>query len=181
MCLGRLSHDDHFDLAVAVSRTHAMTTQLYRNGEIFCFDRSQNIANYTVSLAIRSDYGMTAINKIIRGILEGGLNIKWLRNFQAKVQSEIYAIEEWITKPIDFIEVLTPILWVFATGMILATLTFIVELIIARQNGRVQTVAQRKLWMQLEKLIDGRRHMFNLKEIRKNVCSHRGDNEPFVV
>lgn len=58
-----------------------MSSLLFANHEIFCFDCSQNIANYTVTLEIRNDYQLAKINEIIRGILERGLSVKWQRPY----------------------------------------------------------------------------------------------------
>lgn len=58
-----------------------MSSLLFANHEIFCFDCSQNIANYTFTLEIRNDYQLAKINEIIRGILERGLSVKWQRPY----------------------------------------------------------------------------------------------------
>lgn len=66
-----------------------MHNSLYAN-HIFCFDRSQNIANYSISLAIQNDYDLfKKINKKIRGVLEGGLNIRWQRENTKPIPPEI--------------------------------------------------------------------------------------------
>lgn len=157
----RLSYDGNHDLAVGVSRTHAMSTSLYRNGEIFCFDRSQNIANYTISLAIRSGYGISPINKIIRSILEGGLNLKWQREIRSDRPSE--AGNKRHPEAISINETMTVLFFVIIPYLSLATLTFIAERLIAARKANAPTANKREFWTRLEKLFDGERHMFKLR------------------
>lgn len=95
-CLERLTHNENDNLAVGVSRTHAVHTSLFANHQISCFDRDQNIANYSVSLLVRNDYDlMTKINKLIRGVLEGGLNMKWQREIVKPLPPEVGDISSY--------------------------------------------------------------------------------------
>lgn len=162
-CLERLTHVDNFELAVGVSRIHVMSTALFANHQIFCFDRSQNIANYTISLAVRNDHELiTSINKIIRGLIEGGLIVKWQRDnslsahaeFTQRSSSEAFTVEEG----------LIVVFFVGIPGLALAIATFCLELLIASRKLRARSAKDVQFWTKLENFVDGRRHMFKLRK-----------------
>lgn len=158
----RLTRDDNYNLAVGVSRMHVMFSPLFRNHEIVCFDRTENIANYTISLAIRNNFEMmSTTNKIIRGILEGGLNVKWQREHEVNIPPEIDEKRQARANSME--EFMILIYFVCIPGLFLATATLMLERTIAVRKLRAQTARERKFWMQLEKMVDGRRHMFRFR------------------
>lgn len=162
LCLEYLKHDDNYDMAVGVSRIHAMSTSFYANHEIFCFDQSENIANYTISLAIHNHYELTAIiNKIIRRALEGGLFVKWQRENRNNILQEAGAERQ--PGPLGMDETLIVLYFVGVPGLFLATATFLLERLIASQKSRAKTTGTRIFWKRLENLVDGRRHLFKLQ------------------
>lgn len=162
-CLERLTLDDSYDLAVGVSRIQVMYTSFFRNHKLFCFDRSENIANYTISLVVRNDYGlMSAINEIMRRILEGGLNVKWERENEVKLPPEIRQNKR--PGPVGMEEAMTLIYFVCIPGLFLTTATFSLERFIASQKLQAKTTTKKNFWTRLENLIDGQRHMFKLME-----------------
>lgn len=162
LCLEYLKHNDNYDMAVGVSRLHAMSTSFYGNREIFCFDQSQNIANYTISLAIFNHNELIAIiNKIIRHALEGGLFVKWQRENRINVLQEAGAERQPEQLGID--ESLIVLYFIGLPGLFLATATLLLERLIASQKLQAKTAEKRIFWSRLENLVDGRRHFFKLK------------------
>lgn len=161
-CLIRLMHDNNNDLAVGVSRAHVTQTSLYVNHQIFCFDRSQNIMNYTISLAIRNDYELISnINKLIRRVLEGGLTSKWHRENTKNILPEVEETFRYETIRVEHF--LTLMYYVTIPSFFLSTAIFTFERLVVSKIRRAKTAKNRKFWMKLSKIVDGRRHVFNLK------------------
>lgn len=162
-CLDLLKQDDSDDLAIGVSRLHATSTSMYENNEIFCFGRNQNIANYTISLAVRNDYEfITEIRRVIWGVLEGGLNIKWQRENPTKSPRDD-SNQFLFLRMGGFI---TLFYFVYFPGLFLAFSTFCLELFVASKIKKAQTARGRKFWMKFGHMLNGRRHMFKLQRKR---------------
>lgn len=155
-CLERLTDYENYDLAVGVSRIHAMHTTPFRNGEIMCFDRSQNIANYTISLAFRNDFPLAAkINDIIRNILKGGLVWKWNREKQVRIPP-VTGMENKIWEPMTFEHFGFAFYLVFLPGLAFAVTAFFVELYVAR---KIRQSHHSSIWTTLAKFFDGHRYV----------------------
>lgn len=160
-CLKRLTLDANDDLAVGVSRRHAISSSLFRNHDIFCFDRGENIANYTISLAIRNDIKLiSTINKLIRRVLEGGLDVKWQREISIDAQQDgwdqVYIFSMGHCSIMFFM--------LYFPGILLSTATLFLEIFISKQMNQVQKARERKFWMRFGKFFDGRRHFFHFKQ-----------------
>lgn len=163
-CLKHLTLDDNNDLVVGVSRSHAMSSSPFRKHEIFCFDRSQNIANYTISLAIRNDNELISnINKVIRGVMEGGLDVKWQRENRISTPPDVW--DKVYIFSMGHFSVL--FLNLYFPGIFLSTATLFLEIFVAKKMNQVQTGRERKFWMILGNFFDGKRHFFNFKQHRK--------------
>lgn len=158
--------NENDDLAVGVSRIHAMHTSLFTNHQISCFDRSQNIANYSISLLIRNDYDLTStINKLIRGVLEGGLNIKWQRENTKPIPPEVGDIScfGYTFTPLK-VEVFPIILYfAYLPFIFVATCILFLERLTVSKIKQSQTAENRRFWMSIDKLLDNRRRVFKLK------------------
>lgn len=155
-CLKQLTSDGNDDLAFGVSRIRAISTASYVNDEIFCFDRTQNIANYTISLAFRSDYKFTSeINRVILSVLEGGLNVKWQRDNRITPSDNS---GQNINLGLEYLQII--FYFVYFPGLFVAISTFFLELFVTKKIREAQTVRERKFWIRIEYLLDGRRHMF---------------------
>lgn len=163
-CLEQLTLDDSYNLAVGVSRTHVMSTSFFTKHQVFCFDRSQNIANYTISLAIRNDHGLLAtFDKIIREVLEGGLNVKWQRENRKYFPPDTTGIPFDSAEALGMDHLSILIYFVYIPGMFLAGATFFLERKIFKEIRRAQTARKRKFWLLLAKFCDGRRHYLKLQ------------------
>lgn len=166
-CLKLLTHDDNDDLAVGVSRTHAMSTSLFANHKIFCFDRSQNIANYTIALAIRNDVGLVSkINHVLRYILNGGLHIKWSKEHRMRVVTKDNINENLNTvwEPFKLEYFLFSFYYVLFPGLFLAAATFCAECYIAKRKKRPNAST---MWKILSDFFDGHRHGNFLRRQRR--------------
>lgn len=63
---------------MAVSRKWVERSELFASNQIYCFNRAENIHNYSISLNMRKDFPYTGeVNEIIRNALEAGLILKW--------------------------------------------------------------------------------------------------------
>lgn len=156
-CLEYLTQDSSDDLAVGVPRTHAMSTSLVSNHEIFCFDRSQNIANYSISLAVRNDSNLVSkINEIIANILKGGLNGKWTREnkigFHRKENLNENLGTSWI--PFRLENFMVAFYFIYFPGLFLAITTFCAELYITKKKRESR---ESTLWRILSEFFDGHR------------------------
>lgn len=150
-----MKHDDNDDLAVGVPRAHAMSTSLVANHDIFCFERSQNIANYSISLAIRNDLKLLSkINQIIQNILKGGLNVKWAREHKIKVhwKENLNENQSATWAPFQFENFAVAFYFVYFPGLILAAATFCAELYIAKKKCESRGST---LWKILSEIVDG--------------------------
>ena len=76
--LRRLMSKKYRKYAVAVSRKWVQRSELFASNEIYCFNRAENIQNYSISLNIRKGFPYIGeVNEIIRNALEAGLILKW--------------------------------------------------------------------------------------------------------
>lgn len=157
-CLAKLADENNYDLAVGVSRLHAMHSRLFQNHNIFCFRPSENIENYSISLAIRGNVELVSrINRVIRGALEGGLIAKWERENAIRVRPEndgIVAYQPWRLETL-----LSVFYFCLFAGFALGFSLFLFEHYVAYEIGRPQSAKKRIFWSLMEKAIDGRRHV----------------------
>lgn len=64
--------------ALAIPRRRAERSQVFISKKIYCYDKTENIRNYSVSLNVRKDFEYLAeVNEIIMNALEAGLIQKW--------------------------------------------------------------------------------------------------------
>lgn len=74
-CLNRLTSNRN---GVAISRKRIESSQLFLSNKIHCFDKTQNIHNYSIGLNVRKNFEhITEVNDIISKMLESGLIQKW--------------------------------------------------------------------------------------------------------
>lgn len=140
-CLKHLTLDANDDLAVGVSRRHAMCSSLFTNHDFFCFDRGQNIANYTISLAIRNDIELISnINKVIRRVLEGGLVVKWQR--EIRINAPLDGWHQAYIFNMGHISIVFFML--YFPGILLSTATLLLEIFVARKMNQGQRASGRK-------------------------------------
>lgn len=157
-CLETLKYFD--DIAIGASRQHILNCPTYLSSTIFCFDESENIANYKVSLLVSQQFNRTYdINHVIRRIFEADMLSKWYEDSRRR---EIFEPTEHIPIELTFEQFAPGIVFGLLIGLTLSFLAFVCEHIIrlklSENNGN-------GIWIYLEHFFDGKRHYLqNLPE-----------------
>lgn len=87
-CLAQLMHRD--DLAVTVSREHALNSPVIAKSDMFCFAKSHNVYSYSVTLLAQRNYHLLGkMNSIIRRVMEFGLIEKWEKDSDTLQQLQL--------------------------------------------------------------------------------------------
>lgn len=150
-CLNNLSEVRNSDLAVGGSRQHIL--DVYSPSNHYCFDRSQRIINYHISMRTSDSFKSTPkINGIIRRLIEGGFVVRWQRDFSSKIKNRMIPTSstEASMESLAFL-----FCFLYVLGMFLATLSFLAEKIIARKVAKKQ---KHWIWIHLERFFDGERY-----------------------
>lgn len=156
-CLQLLEHNE--DMAVAVPRQNAYSTIFSRN--IFCFNRSNNIQNYSVALLLHEQrIEIPQWNELIQRCIEAGLIEKWANDYyeqrRQKDNGHVVVIQPLATHNFYGCLVLYGLFW-WATVS-----TFIMEIIVCTQ---LRNRNPHWLWRTIDWIIDGQRHF--LKNLQK--------------
>lgn len=150
-CLQRLKFDDN--LAVAASRLHVQTQPFQE--DIFCFDKSQNVYDYSAVFLIQRNFPLKSeFIRLFDKIRYSGLIIKWQEDF---VEYRRKARESFSEDNIS-IKALVPTFLYIATPII--SFVFALELLIY-QKSHSNNVNQ--LWINMDKFISGKRYYLLLK------------------
>lgn len=87
-CLAQLLGRD--DLAVSVSREHALNSPVIGKADLFCFTKSHNVYGYSVVLLAQRNYHLLGrMNSIIRRVMEFGLIEKWEKDGDTMQQLQL--------------------------------------------------------------------------------------------
>lgn len=157
-CLKQLLHYDNVDLAVGGSRKHLMNARSYFPSKIFCFDKSESIGSYLVSVFIqRNSQLKTAIDDIIEKLSEGGVFVKWNSDNQRRQRDELSNI---LSAQMTFEHVSFAFVMIMAIGSIVSTATFICELVVHQQ---FQRRTRSKIWMYLNQFFCEHRDYLNFE------------------
>lgn len=161
-CLANLKDNEY--LAVGVPRQHAINfiNADISNRKIYCFDKSENICSFSVSIITRRNFELLSqFNANIMRLVEAGLITKWANDNQKIVFHKgggIYAA------PLT-IEHIFPGIFLTCASYFCVLHIFFLEKIIKKQ---VQTGGRsRKLWILADKLIDGDRHYLIFRKDKK--------------
>lgn len=151
-CLNRLALKEYKKYAVAVARTHIERSNLFMSNKIYCFGKSRNIQNYSISLNVRKDFEyMNELNEIIKLALEAGLIRKWENDGQPIKQHE--NMDEIVEKSIPKLS--NAIL--FAIGFFVLILIVLAEIVISK---RLETLNRQNLYMFMHKSLSAQRQFF---------------------
>lgn len=153
-CLTNLKSDNQ--VAIGVSREYV----LHRT-DIFCFDRTENIFSYTVSMLVRkNDELYRRVNKFIHHLLDAGLMKKWTETtFNVLRKGNDSHGSSLQVKPIS-IQHITVGFIIAILFVILSVIAFGLELLIYK---KLCSKNPSSFWIKAELLIDGDRHYFLLK------------------
>lgn len=157
-CLRRLHYN--FDLAVAVSRQYALNQRILSQSKMYCFDETENIHNYHVSLYMRK--GHSAEMKILehlRRVYESGLIEKWRRDSRINY---LYDAED-LTRMSRKLTMshLYGGLFMYALCLCISFVAFIGECVVHR---RLRCRKPKTGWKWLDMFIDSDRHFMILKK-----------------
>lgn len=152
-CLHGLASDPL--LAVAVSRHHSQNYPPIPAYKMTCFDESQTIRSYFISMYIRNDQPyFPAIAYLTERAFEGGLFVKWTKDEQiTNVKPEILVLT-----PLG-IEHLGGALFGFVLIMMSSVWAFVAELLTYK---RARLENPRLFWVLMEKLINSERYLLNV-------------------
>lgn len=156
-CLEHLSYYENSKFVVGGSRKHIENNVFYSPSKIYCFDTTENIGIYQISLFMKSDSVLQVkINDIIQKLLEGGLFVKWNRDNLRRRQHEIPFIA---TLQMTFEHVSMNFYCVMTFGIGLAILTFTFELIAFRKTRKCR---ERNIWFYLDQYFTPNRNCFGI-------------------
>lgn len=147
-----LTFKGHKKYAVAVARKWVEQTQLFASNKIMCFDKQENIQNYSVTLLIRKDFEcMNEVNDIIRKSLEAGLIQKWKQDGQSiKFHENVNAFSSHSYLQLSDMVVL-------AIGLFIVIFLVSAELVV---NNRMESMYRYNLSIFVYKSFWTRRHAF---------------------
>lgn len=152
MCLQRLEYDDN--LAVATSRLHMKTLSSIQES-IYCFDRSQNVYDYSSVFMIRYKFPhKSQFINVFDKILTSGLIAKWENDLQERPSVTMQTSDEL---HVYSLADLAAIVIYLSLIIVLSIVVFIAEFIIHYKRHT------NRFWNLLDKFICGKRHYFTLE------------------
>lgn len=164
-CLENLRNLDN--VAVSVSREHALNSPLIAKTELFCFAKTNNVYSYAVAMMTQKNFHLLGrMNSIIRRVMEFGLIQKWDKDSDVMQQLKLKMGSDAKKAATDSDEdeglvVLTVghiagALIIMSVGYVLALLTFIAELLV---NCRMlQAYRNNWLWVLCDRFLDAQRY-----------------------
>lgn len=149
-CLQLLKDDDN--LAVAISRQHALNNPTVAQSDIFCFEENQNIFNYLNSMYIRKDHShFSEINDITQRAFESGLFKKWAHDSKVKLPR---AMDDPALMSVKLEKIYGAI---FSYGLVtILSVTSIIVEVLAHPKSRLPNA--HLIWVYLDKFVDADRH-----------------------
>lgn len=171
-CLENLKYNDK--LAIAVSRQYALHNAHVSDTEIFCFDKSENIFNFFVSMHMKQNLDLhEKINGFIQRVLAVGLMKKWITDTQRRVRNNYdrerstspesavpLSLEHW---SLGFV--------LYILFMSLSFIAFYMEMLVYKN---VCSNKSSKFWKWADLVMTGKRTFLLLKE--NNVVSRHNEN-----
>lgn len=159
----RLKTDDR--LAVATSRLHMKTLPIEE--DIYCFDRIENIYDYSSAFMIRRNFSRKSkFNRVFDHILASGLIPKWDKDLQRRPNATMVVPVERVYSLDDFGPVVMYLLLIVLAGIA----AFCAETIIYYRSHSVNT---NRFWNLMEKWICGKRYYFLLSENQEETTNQK--------
>lgn len=140
---------------------------------VFCFNNTEKIHNYFISMYIRADQIalQSSISNVIEQVFESGLLVKWSSDI---AQSNQRLIGNDFNNLDLQLESVYGTLFVYIAGTFSGLVFFLIEIYIHR---KARVTDSRRIWLQMEYLIDGHRHRFffvyapdDLKRRQSQIC-----------
>lgn len=164
-CLRELKRDENYDLAVGGFSQHLRYLPQFSATDIFCFDKSESLISYPISLIVKVEQ-KTIIDTVIRRLLEFGIIRKLKVDIQRmkKVHGEI--AEDAVPSTLRFEHVYCVFVTTYGIGISFSILIWLFELFV---DKRLRSPRAHRFWYFIERCIDGQRHYFkNLPERLRN-------------
>lgn len=157
-CLQILRNYDN--VAVSVSREHALNSPVIAKTELFCFAKTNNVYSYSVSMMTQKNFHLLGkMNSIIRRVMEFGLIQKWdkdsdvMQQLKLKKESDDSDDDEGLV--VLTVGHIAGSLIIMGVGYFLAMLTFIAELVV---NCRMLQAHHNWLWRLCDRFLDAQRY-----------------------
>lgn len=142
----------NYNLAVAITRQHALNNPTIAQSDIFCFEENQNIYNYLISMYIRKDHRhFREINDIAQRAFETGLFKKWA--YDSKVKLPRVTVDATIISL--KLEQIYGAIFSYCLVTILSVSSIIVE-ILAHPKSKIPNA--NRVWVYLDQFVDSERH-----------------------
>lgn len=155
-CLDHLQRSENSDMAVGGSKLQILNSQAYSPSKHYCFDDSEAILTYQVSLLLKKNSKMEMqINRIIRYAFEAGLFVKWGENYKNKYEEELLVPAGHMTMA----NALTAVVLALGVGVPLSFVVFFLEII---TSAMVKRSNPSKYWLTLHKFLCPKRLYFKL-------------------
>lgn len=157
---------DFDNVAVSVSREHALNSPVIAKTELFCFAKTNNVYSYAVAMMTQKNFHLLGrMNSIIRRVMEFGLIQKWdkdsdvMQQLKLKIGSDA-KLSSSDSDDDEGLVVLTVghiagALIIMGVGYVLALLTFVAELVV---NCTMLQAHHNWLWRLCDRFLDAQRY-----------------------
>lgn len=146
-------------LAIATSHELSISRALFGSNHLdprsitYCFDRPNNVYEYLLKVLMQKNFPYQyELNKFIQYALEGGLVVKWLKDYRFLAEKE--SIYEYITIDVKN--------WYAPCFIYLIMSTFSLFILISERiiHKKVRSTNAHPIWRYLEMSIDPHRYFF---------------------
>lgn len=162
-CLRDLRRDENYDLAVGGFSQHLSHLPQFSAAELFCFDKSERVISYPITLIVKNEQ-KTIIDTIIRRLLEFGIIQKLKKDIQSKKIPNRIVDDE--PSKLQLGDICGILLFAYGIGISFSILIWLLELFV---NWKLHNRKAHRSWKIIERCIDGHRHYFrNLPERFRN-------------
>lgn len=132
---------------MATSRLHVKALNLHQN--IFCFDRSQNIHDYSKTFMIRKDFEMRRqFIDVFNELITAGLTSKWLKDLQNHQKLSEESANFRSISMTDFYAIFLPVFILLGGSVVVMLFEHFV-------HHKVHSANSHQYWIWLDKVICG--------------------------
>lgn len=146
-----LERSENSDMAVGGPKLQILNSQAYLPSKHYCFDDSEAILTYQVSLLLKKNAKMEMqINRIIRHAFEAGLFVKWGKDYKTKPEEELIVPTGHMTLS----NALTAVVFALGVGVPIACLVFLMEIL---TSVKIKQPNPSKCWLNCHMLLSPER------------------------
>lgn len=141
-------------LVLPISRQRALNSPTLNPFKVHCFDKSQDINGYFISMFIREVHPLRQqISAITERAFESGLFVKWTRDTTSELRSKSVPDHRTATA-LQMKHIIFGLL-IHIMSMLFATIFFILE---CTAFQKLQNNHRDRFWRAVEVFVDGERH-----------------------